>query len=155
MDNSPSPIMILNENGVIVETSPAAETILSFIGANEADQEGWRIAPTIIREKIKDVIKQMSGESTVFEKQDVFEKSGIKLVFESRMFPIYDPRVQKPLFGYLALDITENIAAQNALKESEEKYSNYVQNAPHGIFVVNSEGRYVDANPAATAITAV
>lgn len=153
MDHSPSPIMILDENGAIIESSPAAEAVLKLIEDIKTDPDGRRIAPPAIREKIEDAKKQISQKKPVLEKLDVFEKAGIKLYFESRMFPIFDPREGKHLFGYLALDVTENIAAQTALKQSEEKYSNYVENAPNGIFVVDTEGFYVDVNPAATVIT--
>ena len=40
-----------------------------------------------------------------------------------------------------------------ALKESEEKYRSYIDNAPDGVFVVNREGRYLDVNNAACRIT--
>ncbi len=153
LDNSPSPIMILDEEGVIIETSPATETILEFIGANDQDQAGRRLAPPVIRERIKDANRQISGKNPFLERLDVFEKAGIKLCFESRMFPIFEPKQKKLLFGYLAVDVTDNIAAELALKESEEKYSNYIENAPYGVFVVDETGRYVDANPAATLLT--
>ncbi len=39
------------------------------------------------------------------------------------------------------------------LKESEAKYSSYVENAPDGIFVVNEKGNYLEANEAACQIT--
>lgn len=38
---------------------------------------------------------------------------------------------------------------ENALRESEEKFRSYTENAPDGIFIVNSSGFYIDANPAA------
>ena len=40
-----------------------------------------------------------------------------------------------------------------ALKESKEKYRSYIDNAPDGIFVVNSEGQYLEVNNAASRIT--
>lgn len=43
--------------------------------------------------------------------------------------------------------------AEYALKENEEKYSNYIENAPDGIFVVNGDGQYVEVNSSASAIT--
>lgn len=49
---------------------------------------------------------------------------------------------------------TKEILAREALlKESESKLRSYIQNAPDGVFVVDAEGHYLDANPAAQKIT--
>jgi diguanylate cyclase (GGDEF)-like protein/PAS domain S-box-containing protein/putative nucleotidyltransferase with HDIG domain len=39
------------------------------------------------------------------------------------------------------------------LAESEEKYKSYVSNSPDAIFVVNSDGRYIDVNESACRLT--
>ncbi|MCA9978093.1 MAG: response regulator [Anaerolineales bacterium] len=43
--------------------------------------------------------------------------------------------------------------AEQKLRASEEKYRTYVQNAPYGVFVVDGNGRFQDANGAAAQIT--
>ncbi|MFW5836587.1 MAG: PAS domain S-box protein [Desulfovibrionaceae bacterium] len=43
--------------------------------------------------------------------------------------------------------------ALRELRESENRYRAYVDNAPMGIFIADENGRYVDANPEACAIT--
>lgn len=50
-------------------------------------------------------------------------------------------------------DITERIQAENALKDSETKFSRYIDFAPHGIFVANESGEYVEINSAAMKMT--
>jgi len=40
-----------------------------------------------------------------------------------------------------------------ALKKSEEKYRNYIENAPDGVFVTDETGRYIEVNEAACRIT--
>ncbi|WP_051617028.1 PAS domain S-box protein [Desulfonatronovibrio hydrogenovorans] len=42
---------------------------------------------------------------------------------------------------------------REALKESEEKYRVYVENAPLGIFITDGSGNYIDVNPAACQMT--
>ena len=49
--------------------------------------------------------------------------------------------------------MVENNELMKKLKESEEKYRSYVENAPEGIFIANSEGNYVDVNDAACKLT--
>ncbi|MFW5739151.1 MAG: PAS domain S-box protein [Myxococcota bacterium] len=50
-------------------------------------------------------------------------------------------------------DVTEQKQADRMLRESESKYRGYVDNAPHGVFLANGRGVYLDVNPAACAIT--
>ena len=50
-------------------------------------------------------------------------------------------------------DITERVAAQQALRESEAQFRSYVEEAPFGIFLTDRTGRYLSVNPAAARIT--
>nr|MDA3814239.1 PAS domain-containing protein [Candidatus Cloacimonadota bacterium] len=42
---------------------------------------------------------------------------------------------------------------EEALRESEERFRSYVDYAPHGVFVADKNGNYLDANSAASKIT--
>ncbi len=45
-------------------------------------------------------------------------------------------------------DITDRKAAEEALRQTEEKYRNIFENAVEGIFQTTDDGRYISANPA-------
>jgi diguanylate cyclase (GGDEF)-like protein/PAS domain S-box-containing protein len=79
-----------------------------------------------------------------------------KVYVDDRFFNWYENRVSKLPTGEIVAifeDVTERSLAEQALFESERKYSSYIENAPDGVFVVNDKGNYVDANYAATKIT--
>ncbi len=50
-------------------------------------------------------------------------------------------------------DITEQKEAEEALRQSESKFRNYVESSPICIFESDSEGRIISANPATTMVT--
>jgi PAS domain S-box-containing protein len=62
-----------------------------------------------------------------------------------------DPDINGILGNYH--DISERKQAEKQLKESEQTFRNYIDYAPHGIFVVNEKGEYIDVNTAACNIT--
>jgi len=50
-------------------------------------------------------------------------------------------------------DITERNLTEKALRESEFMFRKYMEFAPHGIFVANEKGEYIDVNHSACRIT--
>jgi PAS domain S-box-containing protein len=50
-------------------------------------------------------------------------------------------------------DITERKQSEEAIRESEGKFRNYVERAPDGIFIIDDSGRYLEANESACRIT--
>jgi PAS domain S-box-containing protein len=50
-------------------------------------------------------------------------------------------------------DITEQKLVEDSLRESEERFRNYVTLSPHGVFITDDKGNYTDVNNAASAIT--
>ncbi len=56
------------------------------------------------------------------------------------------------MFGTHA-DITPLIQAEEELRQSEAKFRSYVEQAPHGVFIADESGHYVDTNPAASQLT--
>ena len=50
-------------------------------------------------------------------------------------------------------DVTKRKLAEQALRESEKKFHDYIEFAPHGVFVSNESGKYIEVNSAASDIT--
>ncbi|MDX1546188.1 MAG: PAS domain S-box protein, partial [Rhodothermales bacterium] len=73
------------------------------------------------------------------------EEHGEERHFEARFVP-----QSEDVILCVVRDITDRIQAQRALRESEERYRNLVDNAPDGIVVFDPEmGLFVDGNPEA------
>ncbi len=55
--------------------------------------------------------------------------------------------------GMVFADGQARRAAEDSLRESEERYRSYVNNAPDAVFVMDDNGRYIETNPAASRLT--
>ena len=60
-----------------------------------------------------------------------------------------DIKGEPPLIFTTEYDITERKEAEISLRNSEEKHRRYVENAPVGVFVVDSTGKYINVNSVA------
>ena len=92
-------------------------------------------------------------ESFIHFPNYVMRKDGSLLHVETSGSPVLDAAGN--LLGYRGTDtdITARKQFEQALKASEERYRSYVEHAPFGIFAVNSQRRFVDANPTACRMT--
>jgi len=50
-------------------------------------------------------------------------------------------------------DVTKRKITENALRLSEQKFHDYIEFAPHGVFVADESGKYIEVNSAASFIT--
>lgn len=78
----------------------------------------------------------------------IVHKNGTIRWVRNTMVPRYDRQGSLVACDGLVSDITERKRAEEALKASEEKYRNIVENASEGIFQSTPDGRYQSANPA-------
>jgi len=65
-------------------------------------------------------------------------------------FPISGPDGRPILVGGVAFDVTKRKLAEEALRESEERFRTLANNSPAAVFVKDLDGRYTVANPLAS-----
>ena len=56
-------------------------------------------------------------------------------------------------FACTFVNITQRVLAEQALKESEERYASYIRNAPTGIVILDETGKLIEVNDAALQLT--
>ncbi len=56
-------------------------------------------------------------------------------------------------FGAIIANVTERKVAENKIRESEERFRSYIENAPDAVFVTDPDGFFLDVNPSAERIS--
>ncbi len=99
------------------------------------------------------VWKDAWGKDSHVHTNLICSKSGKEIIAQWSNTSIMDGAGEPIMLLCIAVDITERKKAEEALRESEEKHRTYIENAPYGIFIVDSEARYIDVNEAACRMT--
>ena len=153
LDYSPSPIFIIDKNGTYVEVSAA---VAGIFGLPEDEIRGKTVHQLHTPEKAAEIMKSirtLQKRHRSIEKTEVVEYAGDSKTYYNIYFPIESVDRVNDLFGCIKIDLTDRIRAEDALKDSEKKYSSYIEYAPDGVFVTDETGQYMEANRAALIIT--
>lgn len=75
-----------------------------------------------------------------------WEDSRAGKYFDNSVYPIFDEKNKIKQIALFASDITGNKKAQQALKESEEKFRSVIKSVDDMIFVLDKENRFVSVN---------
>ena len=161
----------------IVEDMPAlvcrflADGTLSFVNSsycqyfnkNREELVGenfFQFIPKKDRENVRRHFQSLSQENSVVNyAHQVFAPNGEIHWQQWTDRALFDDQGKLTQYQSIGLDITDRIQAEEALRESEEKFRNIVESTPLGIHMYNLEpdGRliFTDANPAADAILGI
>lgn len=146
-------IIILDaETGMIQDVNPYLIDLLGFTKEQIINKAIWDIGAfsDIISNRIN-FLELKSKEYIRYDDMPLQTIDGrqISVEFVSNVYLVNEKKVIQCNIR----NITKRKAIEGALDQSEKKYSDYIENAPHGVFVVDKNGRYIDVNRAATEIT--
>jgi PAS domain S-box-containing protein len=149
VENSRELICTHDLNGKILSINTAARELFGYELNEMVNQKNIRdVLVPEIRDRFDDYMKQICQEGAT---------SGIMLIQtrtgERRVLEYYNSLrtegVDAPIVRGIARDITEARRAQNALRESEERYRELFENSKDAIYVHDMGGRYTSVNRAA------
>jgi two-component system cell cycle sensor histidine kinase/response regulator CckA len=140
-------IYTLSEDGKFTSLSPAFETVTGWPAAEwlGKDLQGI-IHPDDWPLELELLELMLSGEIPQRHEVRVRSKSGEYLVAESMVTPQFQDGNFAGVLG-IARDVTDRKRAEEALKESEERYRELVENMSEAVYVLDQRGviTYVSA----------
>ncbi|MFP4051036.1 MAG: PAS domain S-box protein [Thermoplasmata archaeon] len=134
----------------------ANQTMCELLGYSREELEGMNVYDDLIADdpenrtwkEIKEELKE--GRRTMFSVKKK-KKDGSKVWMEVVAVPLRHQGEDAVLA--VNRDIRKRKEKEKELEESEKKFRSYVENSPYGVFVVDSEGNYIEVNEAACEMT--
>lgn len=134
-----------DENGVITFVSPAIKRVAGYA---PEDVIGHKASDFVHPEDYELLAADPMSEPREFR---IVTKSGEERWLRSSLQPIMDGEVRKGLRGAL-VDITQRVKFEEALRESEEKYRDLVENSNEIIFTLDTNAVITYISPAVETI---
>jgi two-component system cell cycle sensor histidine kinase/response regulator CckA len=106
---------------------------------------GWKDQAGLYRADDRQVMDSRRPKLNIIEPQTT--PTGAKIWLDTSKVPLQNPNGE--VIGVLGIyeDITERIEAEEALRDSEEKYRGLIETTNTGYVIVDLEGKVLDANP--------
>jgi PAS domain S-box-containing protein len=137
------------EDFIFVDTNKAGERLGGDRREDLIGKSVFQARPGIREFGLIDVFRRVwkTGEAEHFPAA-LYRDGGVSTWYENFVYRL-------PTGEIVAIydDITERKQSEEAIRESEEKFRNYMERAPDGIFIVDDSGRYLEANESACRMT--
>jgi PAS domain S-box-containing protein len=150
LDSLPGIFYLYNESGDILRWNKNHETLTGFSSEELRHRKILEWFDGADKEYIAARIHEVFNKGKTLAEAHLIIKSGERIPYYfTGMRMIANGR--KYLLG-MGLDISELKKAEQALRESEEKYRQIFENAVEGIFQSTPDGRFISANPSMASI---
>lgn len=137
-------------DGTITSWNDGAEQIFGYTADEMIGKSVLTLLPDDKRDEEEDIIAMISRGERVNHFESVrITKDGRRINVSLSIAPIHDDKGRVVGAAKVLRDITDQARAQAALRESEERFSKFMQHLPGLAWIKDAQGRYVFANDAA------
>ena len=153
MEGSTSPIFLKDLGGRFISINSALERILGKSRQELKGKTDYDIAPKEVADSWRSHDKKVIDTGKAIQIEEVADLPDRQYTFLANKFPLVDAHGRIYGVGSISHDITERKKAEEALRESEERFRSVMDNSPVVIFRLNLQTkRYEYFSPACGSI---
>lgn len=147
VQNADEGIIVCNEFGIVEFVNPAMEKMLGYCDVEMAGRNWLEFVPEKERKRAEQADNNRSAGLFERYRLELIHKDGFTVPVQISASPRYDKQSGK-YSGSLAVmaDISTIIRAEEAIRESEEKYRLIFERSPFGVLHYDREGVITDCN---------
>ncbi len=154
-ENAEEIIWEIDSNALFTYVNPVVETILGYKPDEIINKKHlYDFSPPEKLAPLKEDIETMFLQKGVVKRyvNECLNKEGRIVVLETNASPIINANGDIEGFRGANIDITERKAAEEALKESEERYRTLIETSPDSILMMTLDGKIILANERAAIV---
>ena len=144
VESAADSISIMTLDGKVLTWNPSAERIYGYTAQEMIGQSVFRLVPPESRPETVDLLARVGrGERAETRHTSRLRKDGSTVPIASTLSPVFGPTGAVVAASTICRDISEVIAAEEALRASEAKFAGIVSIASDGIVSVDERYRIV------------
>jgi two-component system cell cycle sensor histidine kinase/response regulator CckA len=149
VESSEDAIISKSCDGVIQSWNRGAEKLYGYTASEMIGQSIRVLAPPDRASEVASLLDRVSrGERVEHHETVRVRKDGRPTNVSVSISPVKDASGRVVGAATIARDITERKRAEEALRQSEERFRSFVENVPLGVYRTTPDGRVLMANPA-------
>ena len=147
IDNAPDVIYSLGVDGTITSLNPAFEKLTGWKSDEWLEKQFIPLIHPDDVQKVKELFNELlQGKCPPPHELRIRSKKGDYLIGDFRSIPQIENGNVNGIFG-IARDITERKRAEDALRESEDKFRSLVENISDVFYISNQQGKFLYCSP--------
>lgn len=149
IETTPECVKIVDRNGSLIRMNAAG---LQMIQADSLEEVKGQSVYDLVAVEYRDQFVAFNEQICLGEKGlmefDIVGLKGTRRRMETHAVPVFDEKSQQYVHLAITRDVTERKQAEEALRESEERFRLLVENAPFCIHTIDLDGRLMSINQA-------
>ncbi len=144
-------VFVFESEGRILFANPAAQNQLGYTPAELAGMTALDLHPPAQRPEAAKLLADLIAGKITICPIPLQARDGTRILVETKIMH-GQWRGQKALLG-ISRDITERKRAEEAVRQSEERYRALIETAPDVVYIISDKGVFTSLNPAFETIT--